>query len=306
MKIKKPFFWNNINIISISLIPFSIITFIINNFKNLLSKKKYRIKTICVGNIYVGGTGKTSLCIEINNILKHKFKTVFIKKKYFDQFDEEELLKTHGNFLSHINRNFSLVKAERTKKFNLAILDDGLQDKSIKYDISIACFNTNYGVGNKLLLPAGPLRERLSILRNYNAIFLNGEKNNKKLFSVLNKYNKNIFYAKYIPTNIKKFNRKRKYLYFCGIGNPEEFENTLKKYKFNIAKKFIFPDHYNFQNEEIDEIKRIALDRNLEIITTEKDYKRLNVRNKKNIKYLKIKLKIKNLDKFKNFLKEIL
>jgi len=306
MKIKKPFFWNNKNIISISLIPFSIITFIINNFKNLLSKKKYRIKTICVGNIYVGGTGKTSLCIEINNILKHKFKTVFIKKKYFDQFDEEELLKTHGNFLSHINRNFSLVKAERTKKFNLAILDDGLQDKSIKYDISIACFNTNYGVGNKLLLPAGPLRERLSILRNYNAIFLNGEKNNKKLFSVLKEYNKNIFYAKYIPTNIKEFNRKRKYLYFCGIGNPEEFENTLKKYKFNIAKKIIFPDHYNFQNEEIDSIKRIALDGNLEIITTEKDYKRLNARNKKNIKYLKIKLKIKNLDKFKNFLKEIL
>ena len=306
MKIKKPFFWNNKNIISISLIPFSIITFIINNFKNLLSKKKYRIKTICVGNIYVGGTGKTSLCIEINNILKHKFKTVFIKKKYFDQFDEEELLKTHGNFLSHINRNLSLVKAERTKKFNLAILDDGLQDKAIKYDISIACFNTNYGVGNKLLLPAGPLREKLSILRNYNAIFLNGEKDNKKLFSVLKEYNKNIFYAKYIPTNMVKFNRKRKYLYFCGIGNPEEFENTLKKYKFNIAKKIIFPDHYNFQNEEIDSIKRIALDGNLEIITTEKDYKRLNVRNKKNMKYLKIKLKIKNLDKFKNFLKEIL
>ena len=304
MKIKKPFFWNNINIISISLIPFSIITYIINNFKNLLSKKKYRIKTICVGNIYVGGTGKTSLCIEINNILKHKFKTVFIKKKYFDQFDEEELLKNQGNFLSNIDRNISLVKAERSKKFDLAILDDGLQDKVIKYDISIACFNTNYGVGNKLLLPAGPLRENLSILRNYSVIFLNGEKNNKQLFSVLKSYNKNIFYAKYLPTNIEKLNRKRKYLYFCGIGNPEEFENTLKKYKFNIAKKFIFPDHYNFQNEEIDEIKRIALERNLEIITTEKDYKRLNVRNKKNIKYLKIKLKIQNLYKFKNFIKK--
>ena len=304
MKIKKPFFWNNINIISISLIPFSIITYIINNFKNLLSKKKYRIKTICVGNIYVGGTGKTSLCIEINNILKHKFKTVFIKKKYFDQFDEEELLKNQGNFLSNIDRNISLVKAERSKKFDLAILDDGLQDKVIKYDISIACFNTNYGVGNKLLLPAGPLRENLSILRNYSVIFLNGEKNNKQLFSVLKGYNKNIFYAKYLPTNIEKLNRKRKYLYFCGIGNPEEFENTLKKYKFNIAKKFIFPDHYNFQNEEIDEIKRVALERNLEIITTEKDYKRLNVRNKKNIKYLKIKLKIQNLYKFKNFIKK--
>ena len=137
-------------------------------------------------------------------------------------------------------------------------------------------------------MPAGPLRENLSILKNYSAIFLNGEKKNKKLFSILKKYNKHIFYSSYLPTNIGKFNRKKKYLYFCGIGNPEEFENTLKKYKFKIAKKFIFPDHHNFKNEEIDKIKKIALDNKLEIITTEKDYKRLNKRNKKNIKYLKI------------------
>ena len=78
-------------------------------------------------------------------------------------------------------------------------------------------------------MPAGPLRENLSVLKNYSAIFLNGEKNNKKLFSMLKKYNNHIFRSNYLPTNIKKLNRKKKYLYFCGIGNPEEFENTLKK-----------------------------------------------------------------------------
>ena len=108
------------------------------------------------------------------------------------------------------------------------------------------------------LLPAGPLRENLSVMKNYSAIFLNGEKNNKKLFSMLKKYNNHIFYSNYLPTNINKFNRKKKYLYFCGIGNPEEFENTLKKYKFKISKKFIFPDHHNFKNQEIDKIKKIA------------------------------------------------
>ena len=72
-----------------------------------------------------------------------------------------------------------MAKAENSKKFNLAILDDGLQDKRIKYDITIACFNTNYGIGNGLLLPSGPLRENLSVLKNYNAIFLNGDRNNK-------------------------------------------------------------------------------------------------------------------------------
>ena len=121
---------------------------------------------------------------------------------------------------------------------------------------------------------------------------------------MLKKYNNHIFRSNYLPTNIKKLNRKKKYLYFCGIGNPEEFENTLKKYKFKLAKKFIFPDHHNFKNEEIDKIKKIALDNKLEIITTEKDYKRLNVRNKKNINQLKIKLNIKNINKFTKFLKE--
>ena len=193
---------------------------------------------------------------------------------------------------------------QNTRKFNLAILDDGLQDKTIRYDISIACFNTSYGFGNGLLLPAGPLRENLSILKNYSAVFLNGEKNNKELFSILKKYNKHIFYSKYIPTNIGKFDRKKNYLYFCGIGNPEEFENTLSKYRFNIVKKLIFPDHHNFNNKEINKIKKIASRDKLEILTTEKDYKRLNMKNRKNINYLQIKLKIRNLHKFKKFLKE--
>ena len=304
MKIRKPLFWNNKNLISLSLIPVSLITFIINFFKNFLLKKNYKIKTICVGNIYVGGTGKTSLSIEINNILKKKFKTVFIKKKYINQLDERELLKINGSVFSDNDRKMSLIKAENSRKFNLAILDDGLQDKTIKYDISIACFNSSYGVGNGLLIPAGPLRENLSMLRNYSAIFLNGEKKNKRLFSILKEFNNHIFYSNYISTNIRKFNRKSKYLYFCGIGNPEEFEYTLKKYKFNIVKKIIFPDHHNFKDKEIDEIKKIAFENKLKIVTTEKDYKRLNTKNKKNIDYLKIKLKIKNLNKFRKFLKE--
>ena len=137
--------------------------------------------------------------------------------------DEQKLLETHGYTLSHIDRKISLIKAQNSRKFNLAILDDGLQDKTIKYDISIACFNTSYGIGNGLLIPSGPLREKLLMLKNYSAIFLNGEKKNIKFFSILKKYNSNIFFSNYLPTNIRKFNRKKKYLCFCGIGNPHEF-----------------------------------------------------------------------------------
>ncbi len=303
MKFIKPLYLNEKNLISYLLIPFTIFTILINFSKNFLLKKKYKIKTICVGNIYVGGTGKTSLCIQINKILKNKFKTVFIKKRYLDQLDERKILQNYGRLISDKNRGVSLEKAE-AKKFNLAILDDGLQDKRVDYDISIACFNSTYGFGNGYLLPAGPLREKLEMLKKYNAIFLIGERQNKKLSSKLKKFNNKIFYSKYVPTNIKKFNRKKNYLFFCGIGNPEEFENTLNKFKFRISKKFIFPDHHSYTNEDLDKIKKIALKNKLQIITTEKDYERLTNNNKKNIKYLKIELQIENLKKFSNFLKE--
>ena len=303
MKIIKPKYLDDKNFISFLLVPFTIFTFLINSFKNFFTRKKYKIKTICVGNIYIGGTGKTSLCIQINKILRNRFKTVFIKKKYLDQSDESKILQSHGKLISEQNRGSCLDKAEK-RKFKIAILDDGLQDKKIDYDISIACFNTIYGIGNGYLLPAGPLRENLEILKRYSAIFLIGENKNKKLSTILRKYNTNIFYSYYLPVNLNNFDRKKKYLYFCGIGNPEEFENTLKKNRFNITKKFIFPDHYNFKNGDINKIKKVASKNKLEIITTEKDYRRLNIRNKKNINYLKIELKVKNLKKFSNFLKE--
>jgi len=303
MKIIKPLYLSNKNLISYLLTPLTVFTFLINFSKNFSVKKKYKIKTICVGNIYIGGTGKTSLCIEINKILKNKFKTVFIKKRYLDQLDERKMLQTHGKLISEENRGMSLDKAE-AKKFNLAILDDGLQDKKIDYDISIACFNSSYGIGNGYLLPAGPLREKLEILKKYSAIFVIGERKNTRLLSVLKKFNNKIFYSNYVPINMKNFNRKKSFLYFCGIGNPEEFENTLNKYKFKISKKFIFPDHHNYTNEDLKKIKRIALKEKLEIITTEKDYKRLTNKNKKSIKFLKVELKIENFKKFKNFLKE--
>ena len=303
MKIIKPSYLNNKNLISYLLTPFTIFTILINFSKNFLVKKRYKIKTICVGNVYIGGTGKTSLSIQINKILKNKFKTVFIKKRYLDQLDERKMLRTHGKLISEENRGVSLDKAE-AKMFNLAILDDGLQDKKIDYDISIACFNSTYGIGNGYLLPAGPLREKLEILKKYSAIFFVGEKKNTKLSSILKKFNNKIFYSKYIPINIKNYNRKKRYLYFCGIGNPEEFENTLYKYKFKISKKFVFPDHHNYSNEDLEKIRKIASNDKLEIITTEKDYNRLTYNNKKNIKYLKVELQIENYKKFSNFLKE--
>ena len=303
MKLIKPKFWESKNFISFILYPLSAITFLINFTKKFSIKKNFEIKSICIGNIFIGGTGKTSLAIEINDLLRKKFRTVFIKKNYKNQIDEINLLNNKGKIISSSNREDALFTASK-KKYQVAILDDGLQQKNINYDLKIACFNSKYAFGNGYVLPAGPLRENLNIIKDYDLIFLNGEKKNKKLLSKLKSINKNlqIFEGKYKPLNLKKFDLRKKYLMFCGIGNPHEFEQTLVKYKFNISEKIIFPDHHKFSNIDLKELKSNASRDNLTLVTTEKDFFRLNKTQRKNIKFLKIKLEIKDKKKLKKIL----
>ena len=303
MKLIKPKFWETKNFISYILYPLSIITYLINNVKKFSIRKNFEIKTICIGNIFVGGTGKTSLAIEINQLLKKKFKIVFIKKNYENQLDEINLLNNKGKIISSNNRENALLTAVN-KKYQLAILDDGLQQKNINYDLKIACFNSEYAIGNEYILPAGPLRESLNEVKNYDLIFLNGEKKNNKLLSKLKSIDKNlkIFQGSYKPLNLKNFDLKKKYLMFCGIGNPNEFEQTLIKYKFNIIKKIIYPDHYKLTNIDLKRLIDKAKKENLVLVTTEKDFFRLNKSQRKNIKFLKIKLEIKDKKNLKKIL----
>ena len=170
--------------------------------------------------------------------------------------------------------------------------------------MKIACFNSEYGIGNEYMLPAGPLRENLNEVKNYDLIFLNGEKKNNKLLSKLRSINKNlkIFQGKYKPLNLKNFDLRKKYIMFCGIGNPHEFEQTLIKYKFKISKKIIYPDHYKITNTDLKRLINKGKKENLILVTTEKDFFRLNKAQRKNIKFLKIKLEIKDKKNLKKIL----
>tara|TARA_B100002019_G_scaffold240181_1_gene215782 strand:- start:1031 stop:1954 length:924 start_codon:yes stop_codon:yes gene_type:complete len=306
MNLSEPKFWQNKNFISFILSPLSLVTHCINSIKKIFPKKKFKIKTICIGNIYIGGTGKTSLAIEIHNIIKKKYKTVFIKKNYENQRDEIKLLKNSGQTISSNSRSDSLIIAEK-KGFEVAILDDGFQQKNISYNLKILCFNSKKEIGNGMLLPSGPLRESFNEIINCDLVFINGETKNNKFIKKIKFKNKNIniFKTNYFPTNLKKINTKKNFLMFCGIGNPHEFENTLSKFKFKIKRKFIYPDHYQILDKEINEMKKLAKKEGLDIITTEKDYLRLHKKQKKNITFLKTKLKINNVNKLKKILLNI-
>ena len=179
MKLKKPKFWyySKPNLIAYLLLPFSILLQILKSIQKK-GVKKFNIKTICVGNIYIGGTGKTSLCIKINEFLSKKnIKSCFIKKYYKDQFDEQKLLRNRGEVFITNNRIDGLKEAEK-KGYDIAILDDGLQDSSINCDLNFVCFNNINWIGNGLTIPSGPLRENIKNLQNYDHVFLNGNSEN--------------------------------------------------------------------------------------------------------------------------------
>ena len=186
----------------------------------------------------------------------------------------------------------------------MAIFDDGLQDRSINYDLRFVCFNNITWIGNGLLIPAGPLRESLRSILKYDAIFLNGnDENNSQLKSKIREYNKDIeiFETYYKPINIKEFDKNDKYLIFSGIGNPDSFKKTLIKNELHIIKEFKFPEHHNYTFKDINKIKLAAKILDAKILTTEKDYVKLH--NDVEIKFLEIELAIKQENRLINFLK---
>ena len=278
MILKKPKFWDykKPNFIAYLLLPFSYMVHIYNNL-NLRKKISFygKIKTICVGNIYVGGTGKTPLSIKIIKILNNSnIKTCFIKKEYTTQLDEQKLLSSNGKLFCQKNRVIATNDAFK-ENFDVAIFDDGLQDKNIKYDIKIVCFNEKVGAGNGCLLPAGPLRESVKNLKKYDVVFLNG--NNISESDLEKKIQKDfphikIFKSTYSIKNLHEFDTKEQYLVFAGIGNFDSFIDMLKKNNFRILDTIAYPDHYNYSKSDIKKILDIAKLKKAKIITTEKDY----------------------------------
>tara|TARA_B100001057_G_C22832905_1_gene944111 strand:+ start:716 stop:1657 length:942 start_codon:yes stop_codon:yes gene_type:complete len=308
MMLIKPKFWSKkISFFSIILIPFSLLFFLIIYFRKKFTKvKSFKIPIVCIGNIYIGGTGKTPSSIFLANELKKLGrKPVILRKYYKNHKDEYNLIKTKfNNLIINQNRIESLRKAEKSN-FDIAILDDGLQDYRIKKDLSIVCFNQNQLIGNGLLLPSGPLRETLTALKNAHIVLINGIKDKSFEDKILDINKKlEIFYSSYEPTNIKQFKNK-KLLAIAGIGNPENFFKLIKENNLSIKKKLIFPDHYIFQKNQIQKIVDEAKRKNYQIVMTEKDYFKIKDYKIDNIKYLKISLRIHNQNKLLNKLKKL-
>ena len=301
MKLFKPEFWTKkISFFSILLLPLSVIYQLLFSLKALMIKERnFKIPIICVGNIYLGGTGKTPLTLFLINFFEKQGKKTSIIKKYYQQhYDEHLLIQNYTNNLFLNKSRHEAIEDVEKNNFDLAILDDGFQDFSIKKNFNILCFNSNQLIGNGFTFPSGPLRERFNSVRRADVILINGKKNEifEKRITDISKEIK-IFYSSYEPVNIEEFKNK-KVLAFAGIGNPDNFFEMLIENGINLKKKVAFPDHYEFVEDEIKKIINEASEENLVILTSEKDYFRIKKYSFKEIKYIKVRLKINDQDRF--------
>ena len=301
MNFFKPKFWdkNNISFFSFILYPVALLIKLLIFLKMTFTKTHVSsIPIICIGNIYLGGTGKPPLCIEIFSILKNlKLNPAFIRKQYDLFQDELDMQKSVGPVYVNKKR-ISAIKEATKNNINIGILDDGFQDFSIKKNLSIICFNEKQWIGNGLTIPSGPLRENLSALKKADCIVINGKKNQNIENKILNKNKKiKIFYTKYKAQNIEEFKNK-KVIAFAGIGMPENFFDLLEEHNINIYKTIKYPDHHNYSENELKNLIDMANENNAILLTTEKDHVKFSEDNKKKIKFLKISIEFENKSKF--------
>ena len=325
--INTPEFWYKKDLISkfktLLLLPFSIVWILLSLIKkNFVKRYKSHLKVICIGNLSIGGTGKTPFSIQTYKILEILgYKPVFLTRGYRgltkgpilvnkshnhkDVGDEALLLSKVGTTIVSSNRCIGAKYIENLKKnYDIIIMDDGLQNYQLEQDIKLLLIDKKLLFGNGYCIPAGPLRQTITQgLKKIDAIIFTGDGDTKDInlnfINNIQNFDTKLELKKTFKT------KQNNFLAFFALGNPIKFFNTLKKNNFKIVLTKSFPDHYEYKNKDINTLKEEANNRNLKLITTEKDYVKIDDKENE-ISVLPIEINFSKADgnKFKSFLKE--
>lgn len=297
------------------LLPFSLVFWALSNLRKLFVKeRKLQGKfVICVGNLTLGGAGKTPSALFLGEILKKKgISFCFLTRGYgrettgffkasprqsATEVGDEPLLllKTASVYLfskySEIFKNITEIKEK------VVIMDDGLQNPAVFKDYKIIVVDGKFGFGNGLLFPAGPLREPLyKGLLKTDMVFEIGVGGSIKDFQLKSflKHNTFILHRKYSLT--ESINKNTKFLAFSGLALNQKFFNSLKELGLNIVKTVEFQDHHFYTEEELKNL----LKEGLQLITTEKDIVKIPIQFQKKILVLKLALESKKINEIED------
>ena len=304
---EKKSFWDEYNFGNIALTPLSFIYWAISSFKNTFLKPKASvgndIPVVVVGNVTVGGNGKTPLVSQIAIDLRNLgYKPGIILRGYKGSFtgtkliSEETTSKEVGDeAIFHFNRGFNVVVdrdraralsyIERHTECDIVISDDGLQHTALRRDFEVIVEDANRNFGNQLFLPAGPLRDNIWKTKKVDLFIYSGRKDgNDNFFELEPESWVNLDTGDTYTVDEYPFGKTANVI--SGIANPNRFLKTLNSLKVNFDYK-LFPDHHYFSKKDIE----FNFER--PILTTEKDAARMGEKFKgSNIWYLKMGVKL--------------
>ena len=296
---KTPWWFLSKNPVSVLLVPFSWIYWgvgrlvaLVRSFRPLKSRRKI----ICVGNILAGGVGKTPVVRAIAN--RYGSPVVMRGYKKSDQTgnvgDEAMMLARTGLAVHVGDRRSNIILLNKQADKTPIVMDDGLQNPTIKKDVSLVVFDEGLGYGNGLMLPAGPLRVPKSGAGAADAIIVIKNSRPKKNFVLPEGVP--VFYAK--NQTVSPYDEDEKLVAFAGIGYPKKFFGALK----NVVARRAFADHYQYTSEDLERLIALANKKKAKLITTEKDWVRLPIQVRDQIKYARLDTVIDNA--FWDWLKE--
>ncbi len=283
--------------------------------------EKMPIPVVCIGNVTLGGAGKTPTVIFlVNYLIKNKIKVHVVSRGYGGRFkdtvlvnpkihtafevgDEPLLISQYANVWVSKKKKEGILSAYKAGA-EIVLLDDGYQNFSIAKDLNILVFDAEINLENERVFPLGNLRESPSsaIARADFLICIGSLISRKNLQNTfMQHYNSKIIDGIFKP-NITPVLKKRKLVAFCGIGRPEKFFSMLGALKMEVIDQISFPDHHFYSKKQVTKILKIAERHNALVVTTEKDYVKIPANYKKVIYPINIEL---HLSKRKNLLMEL-
>ena len=251
------------------------------------------VPVVCVGNFVLGGAGKTPTAIAVARIARsHGFRPGFLASGYGGEATSEILVDANADKATMVGDEPLLLaaiaptvigsdRAAAAKRLletgiDLIVMDDGFQNPRLAKDLSFAVVDSEVGIGNGEVFPAGPLRAPLEPqLRRADALILVGEGTAADpLVRAAARAGRAILHARLKPTRVKDW-RKAPILAFAGIGRPEKFYASLAEVKAPVAKTMSFADHHRYGEADAERLIAHADAAGLRLVTTEKDIARL-------------------------------
>ena len=299
-------FFTKLGFGNIALIPISFFywfnSFIKNNFFKPKKSQPDELPVVVVGNLTVGGNGKTPFTSQLALDLKNLgFTPGIIMRGYKGNYSGTKLLNDQSNAkevgdeaLLHYERGFTVV-VDRNRSRGLSyinektncdivISDDGLQHHSMRRDYEIVLEDSENNFGNKLFLPAGPLRDSISRKNNVDMFLWSGRKKGGNFFELEPESWVNLRTSQ--SYNFDEFPFDKQVNLICGIANPNRFISTAKSIGL-IFDERIFGDHHIYRKEDL------IFDNKRPLVTTEKDAMRLkDFSSNYEIWYLRMKVKL--------------